>query len=124
MASQRKLSNETASEIFVYIMHTDVLLSKLYLPNKIHTALTNRSVKAILLPLLCPYSLSVCLWVVKPPNRNMWSEDTGVKECQERPTGPFWGTDLWANRNRIAILAECTVRTHVGGDGTNQQNGI
>lgn len=24
----------------------------------------------------------------------MWSGDTGVKECQERPTGPCWGTLL------------------------------
>lgn len=39
-------------------------------------------------------SLSVSLSVVKPPNKKMWSGDTGVKECQERPTGPFWGTLL------------------------------
>lgn len=39
-------------------------------------------------------SLSVSLSVVNPPNKKMWSGDTGVKECQDRPTGPCWGTLL------------------------------
>lgn len=39
-------------------------------------------------------SLSVSRSVVKPPNKKMWSDETGVKECQDRPTGPCWGTLL------------------------------
>lgn len=43
-------------------------------------------------------SLSVSLSVVNPPNKKMWSGDTGVKECQDRPTGPCWGTLLQQGR--------------------------
>lgn len=31
--------------------------------------------------------LSGCLSVVNPPKRKRWSEETGVSECQDRPTG-------------------------------------
>lgn len=43
-------------------------------------------------------SLSVSLSVVNPPNKKMWSGDTGVKECQDRPTGPCCGTLLQQGR--------------------------
>lgn len=51
-------------------------------------------------------SLSVSLIVVKPPNRKMWSGDTGVKECQDRPTGPCWGTLLQEGREDQRLMNE------------------
>lgn len=49
-------------------------------------------------------SLSVSLSVVNPPKRKMRSDDTGVKECQDRPTGHCWGVLLQDGQSQAGIL--------------------
>lgn len=49
-------------------------------------------------------SLSVSLSVVNPPKRKMKSDDTGVKECQDRPTGHCWGVLLQDEESQAGIF--------------------
>lgn len=44
-----------------------------------------------------------CLSVVKPPKRKRWSEEMGVKECHDRPTGQRPWVSLQSNKNTPKI---------------------
>lgn len=43
--------------------------------------------------------LNGCFSVVNPPKRNRWSEEMGVNECHDRPTGQTPWLSLWFNKS-------------------------